>query len=225
MNKILFTHIPKTAGTSFRHILDYNFKKEQILRCNGRKSFMFTNNIKVYMGHLPYGMHRYRPFNKFDYITFFRDPVERTISHYFFVLNNPKNFTHEFHKNHSIEEVLNYKGSITNFGTLRNNLQTRFLYGFDALNMSKIDDLKLLNKAKENLKNNYKTFGIQEKFEESVINICNTLKLKYNSELIQSKSKVTSRKEILSENTMNTIIEKNKLDIELYEYAVNLKYK
>ena len=223
MNKILFTHIPKTAGTTFRHILDFNFKKDEVLRCDGRKSFMIAKGKKVFMGHIPYGMHKYRPWDKFDYIVFFRDPITRTVSHYYFVLNSLLNTGNKFHQDNSIEEILNDEDQ-RNFGTLRSNLQCRFLYGFDALSGDNISDSELLNQAKLNLKNNYKTFGIQEKFEESVIKMCADLKLDYNPKLIQSKNKVTAKKGEISNRTMQVILEKNKLDIELYEYAIKLKY-
>ena len=224
MNKILFTHIPKTAGTSFRHILDFNYNKDEILRCRGRKAFILARNKKVFMGHLPYGIHKYRPFEKFDYITFFRNPIDRTISHYYFVLQGVDHANHQFHQNHSIEEILNYNQKISNFGSLRDNLQTRFLYGVDALSYKNISDLKLLNKAKEHLGNKYKTFGIQEKFEESVVRMCEELNLNYNQELIEARNKVTKTKEELPQSTIDLITEKNKLDIELYEFAIKLKY-
>ena len=225
MNNIIFTHIPKTAGTTFRHIIDSNFSQDEIIRLSGRKSFITATRKKVFMGHIPYGIHRYRPLTKFDYITFLRNPIERTISHYFFVLQGIKHPNHEFHKNNSIEDILAYKGSYNNFGILRDNLQTRFLYGFEALKNKPINELELLNKAKYHLKYKYKTFGIQEKFKDSVEKMCFDLGLNYSEDLILERNKVTKIKKDFPEQTVNFIIEKNKLDIELYEYALKLKYR
>ena len=84
----LFIHIPKTSGSSFKasllrryadkHGRYYNFRGLRKLFIDSKK------DLKVIGGHMPYGAHHF--LNKqYHYITFLRDPIQRSISHYYFI--------------------------------------------------------------------------------------------------------------------------------------------
>ena len=93
---IIFTRIVRTGGTSFWYSIKDNFKrgelwqkesfeKQQYQSVGGivnalRLERQFDKLPKMFMHHLPYGAHKLFKAKKFDYITFLREPIERTIS-------------------------------------------------------------------------------------------------------------------------------------------------
>ncbi len=89
----LFTHIEKCAGTSFNELLSYNYLRYFHITKNNYGGNEFRNDLNLvqYKKLLKYhptgiGGHSVRPYlNFFDKkairITFFRNPVERYISH------------------------------------------------------------------------------------------------------------------------------------------------
>ena len=95
----LFLHIPKTAGTTLRSIVDQNLGPVNVLTYYNQNSRQLQDNLDAYLtfkpnfraiiGHFRFGFHKLlnRPST---YITFLRHPVARTISQYkeFFV-NHP----------------------------------------------------------------------------------------------------------------------------------------
>lgn len=93
----VFVHIPKTAGMTFRKILDRQFTADQIckigpdfqgsidgIRNLGQEEKRKTRCIS---GHIPYGIHQYFPNHSVHYLSFIRDPVDRAVSEYFYFRN------------------------------------------------------------------------------------------------------------------------------------------
>lgn len=131
MNPILFSHIPKTAGTSFRVALEDYFGENKILADYGlnseRTSSLVRNcvydqgdryalleqldNFSALSGHIK--LRTYLPlFNIKNTVTLLRDPAVRVISEY-----------------RHFQRHMNYKGSLMEFArNNRNiNLQSRYL--------------------------------------------------------------------------------------------------
>lgn len=97
---MIFVHIPKTAGTTFREILDRQFTPAQIRRV-GPDFQAGINRIKALpraekdrigciSGHLPYGLHASFDNRPVNYISFVRDPVDRVISEYLYFRKKPE---------------------------------------------------------------------------------------------------------------------------------------
>lgn len=98
---IIFMHIPKTAGTSFRTAARDFYKPRNILRDYGKdsdltsqeiKQFFYNNkdvaklreaslNYKLITGHYPAARYN-KIFTDAPVVTFLRDPVERVVSEY-----------------------------------------------------------------------------------------------------------------------------------------------
>jgi hypothetical protein len=224
---IIFTHIPKTAGSSFKQgVLFTNFKEEEIYLFQGLKKLIFSNkrNYKIFIGHFPYGVHRFIP-AEVQYFTFLRQPIERAISHYYWVKQSKyPTYVHpewELHEKILLKDFF-AKRNLDRFNThyfrLIDNLQTRYIAGLGNGfygNNSK----KMLDKAKSNLEKKYKIFGLQERYEDSIQLFMKHFHLiNYEHKLEKNTFKKPSIKELDSE-TYEVLMENHKLDQELYLFG------
>jgi hypothetical protein len=229
MDKPIFiTHIPKTAGTSFKEgIIETNFREDDIYRFQGLKKLIFdkNRNKKIFMGHFPYGINKIL-FLEGTYYTFLRDPIERSISHYYWVLDTKtEHYEHpawKLHINTPLKNIFNVTRKSrhkTNFFTLTDNLQTRYLAGLGQNFLGK-SSAYMLDKAKQHLEKKYPVFGIQEKFSESI----KLFQTYYNVRNFEKKIEKKTTKKILfdqlDKETQATLLENHQLDQKLYEFAI-----
>lgn len=229
---IIFVHIPKTAGTTFHRIVERQYFPNCIFTIDGEnisqsietlKIKIERNNIdlKMLRGHMPFGLHRLFS-QQISYLTILRNPIERIISHYYYVVNTKNHYLHKYVRRNQI--------SLKNYVTKRisteiDNGQTRTLSGLlsGVVNHKDIDYGKcssaMLNKAIKNLKKYFSIVGLTEKFDETLIL---TQKI-YGWELpyytIQKKTKFRPNINDISSGTLAAISEYNEYDIELYNYA------
>jgi hypothetical protein len=169
---LLFTHIPKTAGTTFEYILRAVAlaQKMPLRRALGTIYGQFQGTGKgeammefghwpeealhthAYMsGHLPYGMHRVMKHPCF-YITMLRDPAARLLSQYRFGMQRGG-----WDESVSISEVIRK-------GLLADNLQTRMIAGLgNCANPCNADTLKT---AIHHLRSEYAIVGITERLDD-----------------------------------------------------------
>lgn len=217
---IIFTHIPKTSGTSFRkYSIDPNFVAEEIYESKGRLALITKLNkrrIKIIQGHIKFGIHRYIA-RKPIYITFFRDPIQRAISEYFFIKQSK--YSTYTHPDYTLAESL----PLHEFFKLkyRDNLQTRFIagYGYDKIIGN---SEKLLSKAIEHLDKYYKVIGIKERFNESLCCFQNYFDWEQvtDRDYREKKTLVKSKIEALDANVLESLQQTHALDLKLYEYAM-----
>ena len=94
--KLLFIHIPKTAGCSLRTLLEKEYPGTGTLVVGGRTLLMcyegdqrardringYMYEAGIFFSHLSFGIHEWLDIPSRRYLTILRDPVERVVSHY-----------------------------------------------------------------------------------------------------------------------------------------------
>ena len=220
---MIFTHVPKTSGTSFRRsLVEPNVGEAATYRWAGVRRFFADGAAEraFIWGHVPFGMHRLTG-REVTYLCFLRDPVDRAVSYYYFVKDSdPTVYKHPMRDE---ADAL----SLTEFYARRKfqNWQSRFLAGFPYHYLyprlaSRRFERATLDQASANLFGRYACFGLQERFEESLELF--QRRLGWERRLEVERQKKTGKRPALSEldaPTRARLRELNALDCELYELA------
>lgn len=215
---IVFLHLSKTGGTTLWDILNLEYSSSKIypqLKKSEYANFISSVNSSykfydVISGHIPFGIHKYLE-REVTYFTFLRDPVERIISDYFYVLREK-----EHHHN---ELIIKNKMSLAEYVEMsdKGNGQVAALAG--CLSNKNLDKTTL-HKAKENLNNKMFFVGLTEEFDASILILKNLLGWLIEPYYIKKNvTKFRPQKPDFNKETIKLIKEKNQLDIDLYEYA------
>lgn len=182
------------------------------------------SSVKVVTGHIKYGAHHIFPC-KSKYITFLRCPIERAVSHYYFIKDSdPKIYEHPYRKfadSVSLEKF--YENPFFR------NMQSQYIAGYMSSLFYKRTSDKLIsesileNVAYQNLSRKYVSFGILENFEDSCRIITKKLKLENRLSTISHK-KTSKRPKVqdLSQKTIDSLKQSNSVDLELYRKAQEL---
>jgi hypothetical protein len=223
---LLFVHIPKTAGTTLIHLLERNYgaayqhgglqKGEDRLPDESEYPEIAQKlaNKAGFGAHMPYGLHSAlnRPY---IYMSFLREPLARTVSHYNFLIRNRPDLASQ-----SIIQFFR-EGNPS-----RREMQTRFLAGRDAMTKSEIGEAEL-EAAKATLRDHIELLGIVERFDESILYIQQKLGwpvpyyLKANQSQRVLGEKTVSFKNLSTEEQAY-IRQINHYDSQLYIYACEL---
>lgn len=241
---VYFLHIPKTAGTSFTHILDSLIGMERTLPTKVWNDFKSIdksafNGYKFIRGHFGYGVHKYTGAPTAQ-ITFLRDPVERTISQVNHIMVDGKrsNWVYEdYYKGESLQELIQASEKNEVFS----NLQTKYIanridvikhlldknldpqeFRFDMLLAKRAG---LARRATDLITALYRIrrlefVGIQEYFEESLMLFCYRFEFAKPTEIPFSMMKPGRPKTSeLNSATIGSIQKLNKSDTALYWFG------
>lgn len=222
---VIFVHIPKTGGTTFRTIINRQYDPQSVFlfkRPPEKSLAEFKElpeakkrEIKFIQGHMRFGLHEFFP-QPCTYITILRDPVDRIISLYYFILRNPENAVHNevVSKNMSLEDWV--RSGLT---TLVNNNQTRFLCTTEVVTDYGQCSSEMLESAKKNIEKYFAVVGLMERYDESLLLLKRNLKWKTPLYIRSNVTKKRPPKESVSKDTLKVIEKYNELDIELYRYG------
>lgn len=221
---IVFTHIPKTFGSSFRlGVVRPNMMNEKFYDYRTLRKFISEpSDYRFLHGHLPYGIHVLTN-QKVKYLTFLRDPIDRAISFFYFVQQGME----KEQTKHPLSEKAKSLGIKKFYQDKRfQNHQTRFTAGFishklyPAIACPSTKKL-ILERAKNNLLKEYFFFGIFEKHRESIDLVCEKMNWSTVKEIPHHK-KTHKRLKVqdLDEETLQILKDAHDLDLQLYEFAV-----
>ncbi|SDC82928.1 MULTISPECIES: sulfotransferase family 2 domain-containing protein [unclassified Candidatus Frackibacter] len=214
---LIFMHIPKTGGITLRRIIDKQYDESKVFTGKHKGAIgeleEDRNQFRCVQGHVRFGIHEYCP-EPYTYITMIREPVDRMISEYYHIRRSPTNRFHERMQSINLKEY-----AISNEFASNSNRQVSILTGVkkDPFDLEKAD----LKEAKRNLDEYFSVVGITERFDESLLLM--KRELGWDNILYTKKNVGQNRlpKEEVSNEVLDIIKERNKLDIELYNYAKN----
>ena len=206
--KLFFMHIPKTAGTSFRYVLEREYRGSlgAYYPPNLPEQVPATDENQAVTGHFKVGFHK--PLHP-AFCTFLREPVAQVISHF-------RHIQSSNHPDHAHLKGLDLVAfSAHPFAA---NIQTRYILGRgdDAVQLQDADG----QKAFEQLRDAFLSFGIQEHFDKSILLLARKFNWKRPFYLHINASR--GEKVNPSPEEIRAIAKNNAADIHLYYAALNL---
>lgn len=246
-DQIYFLHIAKTAGTSFRSLIDTQFKPEEIapfylthelaewIKHHKTEKLRNYRLIRGHMGWTPVTYLEAMP----HVITMLRDPVARTVSHYRHIIREENHWMYPAFKRRrvTIEEFLEYPPArrlITNFQT-RNLAETWSLqenYMDDAGRMMEpslgrlmaygsvsLEEPDLFMLAQERF-TQCAFVGVTDRFDESMARFDKQFNWRQQSTSVPKLNRAPEEEIKLAPETRRKIEELTQLDRALYEIGI-----
>lgn len=223
--RAVFLHIPKTAGSTLFRLLEREYAGSPIFRLYGdvdsrirlleAMSIEDLHALRLVGGHMGFGIHRFLP-GASAYVTLLRDPVDRVVSHYHYVKSRP----HDAGSARAMEGVSSLDDYVRSsvFARIINNGQTRLL-GSDVQSADEAADEAALERAKQVIDRSDVVVGLQDRFEESLLLMLQAFGWGYPAYRNENVGVGRPRVEELSGSTVELILERNSLDVELYQHA------
>jgi len=217
-----FSHIPKTAGMTFRTIVEDQFRDEETCPATLNAQIKAIPpeefaNYRLFRGHLAYtNLLELLPSGKrMINVTVLREPIARVISHYEYIRRMPGDPFYEAVKDMTLEEFA-YKLPA---GSLKKSLQTYYLAKLLKFDLSGLPPEEIFELAKQSL-DQCAFVGLVERFQDSLYllsyifgwnPIINTRR--------ENAAKSQSPLDNLPPTTLAALKENSAYDIELYQYA------
>ena len=223
---LVFVHLPKASGSTLQELIASQYE--------GGASFIFTGDqarlheftdlpaeerakYDLLQGHVQFGIHEHLP-EPATYITMLRDPIDRVVSHYHFILARPEHYLHESMKRrgYSLRDWL-----IEARPLVVDNYQLRWLIQTPLADIPPGGITRaMLDEAKWNLENAFTVVGLVERFEESMACLERAFGWSGLDRAVQRNAN-PDRPAVdqLDAPTLAAIRNANGLEIELYQFA------
>ena len=241
-----FLHIPKAAGTTFCFsVLPKFFDYTEICPAHDYPEVLpmppaELSKFRLFRGHFYYFFHRLLPV-KPTYLTFLRDPVERTLSLYDHIYRDTRHFQHDAVL--SLKDGL--RDAVNSPELLPPNFQVTALacdldpfktmaearaahpagldeysviYGEMTKRLPTRDELAIACRRLEEME----FVGITERFDESVELLCRTFGWTVPPYESLNIAPVRTRRESVAPDVLEALVQAHQLDFELYEFAKRL---
>jgi hypothetical protein len=217
---VIFIHIPKTAGSTLLRIMEREYGDamfhvsalqpiDRLLSLPAGR----LDRLRAVAGHIPFGLHELldRPAT---YVTLLREPVDRIVSHFAYAVRSPRSPLHAQVEaaGYNLGRYVVEAPAAAYF----NNGQTRLLGANDPRKTSPATEGTLV-RAKVNLSRHFAVTGITDRFDESLLLMAETFgwsMVPYRREKVSP-----NRPERVTKQDAQVIIERNRLDSQLYAFA------
>jgi hypothetical protein len=170
----LFLHLPKTAGSTLRRIIEWQYGADAVWTIGEPTSAAIDqlvqlprrrlDAIRAVVGHFPFGLHNLLPW-PVAYVTLVREPVDRIVSHYYYAERTSASKLSAEVKatGRSLRRYVEEAPS----GRYFNNGQTRLL-GSDDVRHAAPADRTTLARATERLLSSFAIVGLTDRFDKSL---------------------------------------------------------
>jgi hypothetical protein len=230
MERYIFLHIPKTGGQTFHNIIDREYRGQyafdtQIGVLTADKVLAMEQSLhdltlqelsqyRLLKGHMRFGLHEGLPL-KYRYLTLMRHPIERAISHYYYIKSIPH---HPFNaviqkENLSLESFLQWRSPMVSNG------QTRLIAGVDLDLPEEECNRQTLERAKRNIENHFVLVGLTDRFDEALLLMQRLIGWRTHYYVRKNVTVQRVRRKDLSPSALRHAEAANELDGELYEFA------
>lgn len=218
---VYFCHIPKTAGMTFRTIIEDQFACEDVCPAtlNAQLAKLAPEDLQKYRlfrGHLGFSnlpglLAGKRVIN----ITVVREPIARVISHYDYIRRMPGDPHYAAVKDMSLEEFAQRLTA----GKLGKNIQTYHVAKTTKFNLDGLTIPETLDLALNSL-DDFGFVGLVERFQDSLFLLSYIFGWKpiLNTRR-ENAAKVKKSAAEISESTLEVIRANSQLDAELYNHA------
>lgn len=236
---IVFTHIPKTAGSTLRSVLKAAYPEPLSRRFSPMKDILTDDHdsyarhlrsflrscqenphLQLVYGHVLFGVHVHIK-RKCQYATILRHPIDRVLSNYYYRAEHGYCTS----PNLSLADYLSGKSPMKEMQFEADNTQTRFLSALDGTPQAVPFGActpEMLTRAKANL-NSYLLVGLTERFSDTIELFGKILSWKIiPPHSIERATKPYPKRESTSREIINIAEQNNALDLELFEHAVSL---
>jgi hypothetical protein len=219
---IVFVHVPKTGGMTLHSILSRQLRGIFAESMDEAKSALNSldgaelDQLELVAGHVPYGVHEFlrRPV---EYVTMLREPVQRVVSHYWFVRNDPDHYLYQA----IIEEDLSLREYAERGCGLSAEIENGQVWMFsDRARRLECADRESLEDAKLILRDRFSFVGTTERFDESLVVMHHMLGLR--TPVYVRLNTASAPRTPLDAETRAAIEARNLLDRELYACANEL---
>lgn len=222
---LLFVHVPKAAGSTVRETLNRTFGARRIFVADSDTAAAISEwqaltpsqrrRTRLIVGHMPVLMHNFVE-GPFRYFTVLRHPVDRLVSHYYFVRSNRNHYLHEIvHRQRlSLEEYC-----LSDLTVEFDNDQVRLISGLrSSVPINGINQTHL-RQAIDNIERMFSVVGVQDDiagfFEEFERSHHVRMRRGPSRNVTRSRPKLAE----VPDEVRQKILARSKWDMALYEYA------
>lgn len=223
---LVFLRIPKSGGATMLSIVKRQYPQHAVCSLDARRVHEAAeafkarpeaerHRVRVLQGHMQFGLHAYLA-QPSTYITVLRNPVERVISHYYYVCRKPSHYLHDAVMKQRMSLETYVRSGITNEV---NDGQTRDLSGTMLTVPFGATTAEHLDLAQRRLDESFSVVGLAERFDETLMLLKSTFGWGYPVYVRHNVTEHRPERRALPQSAIAAIEASNRLDLALYAGA------